>query len=103
MPASVFHKILCHFNRFISIVVAVDPSVKSTGDDAGIIVAGRRGNEGYILADNTIQGSPLVWAKAAEAAYHEYKADRIIAECNNGGEIVEAVIRQPIRTSPLSL
>lgn len=42
------------------IVVAVDPSATSTGDDAGIIVAGRCGDEGYVLADETIQGSPLM-------------------------------------------
>jgi hypothetical protein len=76
------------------IVVAVDPSATTAGDDAGIIVAGRYGDHGYVLADETIQGSPLAWAKAAVAAYHQYKADRIIAESNNGGEMVELVIRQ---------
>jgi hypothetical protein len=85
------------------IVVAVDPSATSTGDDAGIIVAGRYGDEAYVLADKTIQGSPLAWAKAAVAAYYEYKADRIIAESNNGGEIVEAVIRQPDPDVPVKL
>ena len=83
------------------IVVAVDPSATTAGDDAGIIVAGRYGDEGYVLADETIQGSPLTWAKAAVAAYHRYEADRIIAESNNGGEMVELVIRQVDQTSPL--
>ena len=76
------------------IVVAVDPSATSEGDDAGIIVAGRYKNEGYILADKTMQGGPNAWAKVAVKAYDEYKADRIIAEKNNGGEMVELVIRE---------
>jgi len=85
------------------IVVAVDPSATSTGDDAGIIVAGRYGDQGYVLADKTIQGSPLTWARALIAAYHENKADRIIAESNNGGEMVEQVIRQVNPDVPVTL
>lgn len=85
------------------IVVAVDPSATSTGDDAGIIVAGKYGDQGYVLADKTLQGSPLQWAKAAIAAYHEYQADRIIAEKNNGGEMVELVLKQVDRSVPVRL
>jgi hypothetical protein len=85
------------------IVVAVDPSATSAGDDAGVIVAGRYGDDGYVLADETIQGSPLTWAKAAVAAYHRHKADRIIAESNNGGEMVELVIRQVDPDVPVTL
>jgi hypothetical protein len=85
------------------IVVAVDPSATSAGDDAGIIVAGRYGDAGYVLDDKTIQGSPLTWAKAAVAAYHQYKADRIIAESNNGGQMVELVIRQVDPNVPVTL
>jgi len=84
-------------------VVAVDPSATSTGDDAGIIVAGRCDRYGYVLADETIQGSPLTWAQAAVAAYHQYKTDRIIAESNNGGEMVEQVIRQVDPDVPVTL
>lgn len=85
------------------IVVAVDPSATSTGDDAGIIVAGIYNDEGYILADRTLQGSPLKWAEAVVAAYHKYDADRIIAEKNNGGEMVESVIRQVDKYVPITL
>lgn len=85
------------------IVVAVDPSATTAGDDAGIIVAGIYGDEGYVLADKTIQGSPLTWANAAVAAYHRYEADRIIAESNNGGEMVEMVIRQVDQNVPITL
>jgi hypothetical protein len=85
------------------IVVAVDPSATSTGDDAGIIVAGIYNDQGYILADKTLQGSPLKWAEAVVAAYHKYQANRIIAEKNNGGEMVELVIKQVDPYVPVTL
>lgn len=74
------------------IVVAIDPSASSTGDEAGIITAGRITKQGYLLADNSIQGSPKTWATAAVSAYHEYQADCIVAEKNNGGEMISEVI-----------
>jgi phage terminase large subunit-like protein len=73
------------------IVVGVDPSITSTGDEAGIVTAGTNG-EMYVLEDNSIQGSPLQWATAAVAAYHRWKADAIIAEANQGGEMVAQTI-----------
>ena len=80
------------------IVVAVDPPVSSgaTSDACGIVVAGRGvDGQAYALADRTLQGvSPHRWASAALDAYREFEADRLIAEVNNGGELVEAVIRQ---------
>jgi hypothetical protein len=85
------------------VVVGVDPSATSTGDEAGIIVAGSSGKEGYVLGDLSIQGSPLSWAQAAVAAYHKFKADRIIAEANNGGEMVELTIRQVDAGVPVKL
>jgi len=85
------------------IVVAVDPSATSEGDDAGIIVAGRYEDDGYVLADLTVQGSPLKWAEAAVKAYNEYEANKIIAEKNNGGEMVELVIKQVDQNVPVEL
>ena len=76
------------------IVVGVDPSATAGGDEAGIITAGRADKDFYTLADDSIQGSPQVWAQAAVTAYHKYKANVIVAEDNNGGEMVEAVIKQ---------
>lgn len=76
------------------IVVGVDPSATSGGDEAGIITVGRQGNNFYTLSDDSIQGSPQTWAIAAVTAYHKYKANVIVAEDNNGGEMVEAVIKQ---------
>ncbi len=83
------------------IVVAVDPP--ATGhegsDECGIVVAGVR-SEGaervaYVLADRSVQGvRPEAWAAAAIAAYREFDADKVIAEVNQGGELVETLIRQ---------
>lgn len=80
------------------IVVAVDPPVTATAtsDACGIVIAGR-GADGraYVLADRTLQGrEPQVWARAAIAAYREYLAGRIVAEVNQGGDLVVNVLRQ---------
>lgn len=74
------------------VVVAIDPSASSTGDEAGIITAGRIAKQGYLLADNSVQGSPKTWATAAVNAYHEHQADCVVAEKNNGGEMITEVI-----------
>lgn len=74
------------------IVVAVDPSATSAGDEAGIVTVGRAAKHGYVLADDSIQGSPKTWATAAVTAYHKHKADCIVAESNNGGEMVALTI-----------
>jgi phage terminase large subunit-like protein len=80
------------------VVVAVDPSgtagASDDGDDIGIVVTGiGLDGFGYVLADRTIKASPSVWARVAVDAYHEFNADRIVAERNFGGAMVEAVIR----------
>ena len=83
------------------IVVAVDPAVTSTqtSDETGIIVVGiKRGRKGsdnhyYVLEDGSMRGTPGEWANAACELYWFYTADRIIAEVNNGGDLVESVIR----------
>ena len=80
------------------IVVAVDPSgtagASDDGDSTGIVVAGK-GIDGraYVLADRTCKLSPDGWAKRAVAAYHEFRADRLVAERNYGGAMVEALLR----------
>lgn len=78
------------------VVVAIDPSATSaeSSDEAGIIVAGVNwAGHGYILSDDSLRASPASWAQAAVDAYRRHKADRIVAEVNNGGEMVEHVIR----------
>lgn len=85
------------------VVVGVDPSASSTGDEAGIITVGRKGNDGYVLADNSVQGSPVTWASAAVKAYHAHGANLIVAEKNNGGEMVALTISTVDPTVPVRL
>jgi phage terminase large subunit-like protein len=78
------------------IVVAIDPAVASgeQADETGIIVAGADvGGHGYVLADVSGRYAPTEWARAAIATYRAHAADRIVAEVNNGGEMVEATLR----------
>jgi phage terminase large subunit-like protein len=79
------------------VVVAIDPSGGdgAGNDEQGIIVAGK-GVDGfyYVMADRSCKLSPSGWASRAVAAYHEFKADKIVAEKNFGGDMVSAVIKQ---------
>jgi phage terminase large subunit-like protein len=78
------------------IVVGVDPSAKSekTSDDTGIIVVGKgHDGHGYVLEDATIHGTPKEWATQTIASYSKHKANWIVAEVNQGGEMVEYTIR----------
>lgn len=78
------------------VVVGVDPSVTSTesSDETGIVVAGvAEGGEFYVLADCSLNASPDTWARAAVRAWEDHHGDRIVAEVNNGGDLVELVIR----------
>jgi phage terminase large subunit-like protein len=77
------------------VVVSVDPAATSTAsaDDTGIIVAGLGvDGEGYVLADRTCHLPPDGWGNRAVRAYRQHEADRIVAEVNNGGEMVQHVI-----------
>lgn len=80
------------------VVVAVDPSgtrgASDDGDDIGIIVAGVGiDGRGYVMADRTCKLSPDGWGRRSVEAYREFRADRIVAERNFGGAMVEHVIR----------
>jgi phage terminase large subunit-like protein len=92
------------------ILVAIDPAASSNegSDETGIIGVGmaRDGDgyaRGYVLADRSRKGSPEEWAKAAVSLYRELQADRIVAEKNNGGEMVASVIRAIDRSVPITL
>ena len=80
----------------VRVVVAIDPAATSTADadETGIIVAGKdeRG-QGWVLADSSGRYQPTEWAKTAIAAYRAHHADRVVAEVNHGGEMVEATLR----------
>lgn len=88
------------------IVVSIDPAGSSNknSDETGIIVAGvDRAGIGYILADLSGKYSPEGWARKAVEAYKGWRADRIIAEKNYGGDMVESTIKSVDRTVPVKL
>ena len=78
------------------VVVAIDPAASShdESDETGIVVAGI-GHDGraYVLADASGRYRPEEWARTALALYREHRADAIVAEANNGGEMVAATLR----------
>jgi phage terminase large subunit-like protein len=93
--------------EFAEVVVAIDPPARSgaKADECGLVVAARAGDGRiYVLADLTSQGdSPAGWAARVGAAYRGFGANRVVAEINNGGEMVTEVLRQaephlPVRT-----
>ena len=79
------------------VVVGVDPpaGVGAAADACGIIVAARGADGlGWVLADRSVTGlSPEGWARAVASAAAEFHADRVVAEVNNGGAMVESVLR----------
>lgn len=79
------------------VVVAIDPAVSANEDssnETGIIVAGRGAdNDGYLLDDLSLIATPDQWAKVAVKAYRDYRADLIVAEVNQGGDMVLHTIR----------
>jgi len=88
--------------QIIRIVVAIDPAVSSNmlSDETGIIVAGRLANgHGVVLEDLSVKGvGPMEWMQRAVNAYHKWKADGLIAEANNGGELIEELCKVVDRT-----
>ena len=78
------------------IMVAIDPAVTAgeDSDETGIMVVGKdRSNNFYVLEDLSGRHTADNWGKIAVRAYYEWEADRIIAEVNNGGDLVERLIR----------
>lgn len=92
------------------IIIAVDPATSSEegSDENGIIACGMARDDdgyarGYVLADRSLKGSPEEWARTAVNLYREFQADRIVAEKNQGGEMVTACIKAIDRTVPVTL
>jgi phage terminase large subunit-like protein len=82
--------------KLLRVVVAIDPAVSAdeNADETGIVAVGRDANgHGYVLADASGRYAPAEWARVAIAAYGAHQADRIAAEINNGGDMVEATLR----------
>lgn len=84
-------------NNLQRIVVAIDPAVSSDpekSDETGIIVAGKGVDANfYVLDDLSCRLSPEGWARRAVAAYDKWNADKVVAEVNNGGDMIEAVLK----------
>jgi predicted phage terminase large subunit-like protein len=92
-----------HVPHLKRIVVAIDPAVSSSegSDETGIVVAGLAlDGQGYVLEDVSGRYGPDEWARKAVAAYHRWHADRIIAEKNNGGDMIASTIRSIERNIP---
>lgn len=87
------------------VVVAVDPPASAGGDACGIVVAGLGGDgRGYVIADASVEGMrPEGWARAVAAAAMVHGADRVVAEANNGGAMVESVLRAAEEKMPVKL
>ncbi len=87
------------------VVVAVDPPASAHGDACGIIVAGLGADDrAYVIEDASIESaSPEQWAARAAATAARHGADRVIAEANNGGDMVESVLRAAQAELPVQL
>ena len=89
--------------ELVRIVVAIDPAVTSgeESDETGIVVVGKGADgRGYVLADRSCRDTPSGWAHRAVQAFHDFNADRIVAEKNQGGDMVEQTIRSVLPTAP---
>jgi len=86
-------------------VVGVDPAGTSSrsSDETGIVVCARRGDRFFVLDDLSGRYTPGEWARKAVFAYEKWNADRVVAEKNYGGEMVESTLRNVSSTLPLTL
>lgn len=92
------------------VIVAVDPATSSEegADEHGIVVVGLARDadgygRGYVLEDASCRGSPEDWARVAVRMYRKHQADKIVAEKNQGGEMVSSVIKAVDRSVPVKL
>jgi phage terminase large subunit-like protein len=75
------------------VVVGVDPSITGTGGETGIIVAAFDGTYAWVLEDCSLQATPDAWARAVVGAVKRWHADAVVAEVNQGGELVTSLLR----------
>jgi phage terminase large subunit-like protein len=87
------------------IVVAVDPAVTSgeEADETGIVVVGLAGDQVYVLDDASGRYPPEAWARRVIELRDEWGADRVVAEVNQGGDLVQSVLRAVDRNVPLRM
>lgn len=84
------------------VVIAIDPAASSgpDSDETGIVAVGKHKGHAYVLADVSGRYKPHEWARKAIDLYHTLGADRIVAEVNNGGDMVENTLRAVDRNIP---
>jgi len=83
-------------NKITNVLVALDPAVTAgdSSDETGIVVVGKdANNEYYVLEDKSGKYKPDQWGRVAIDLYYQWDADRIVAEVNNGGDLVKGLIR----------
>jgi hypothetical protein len=108
-PAALFKRTdiddhrVTQFPELSVIVVGVDPTTTSGGDECGIVADGEAAEHLYVLSDDSLQGSPETWARAAVTTFHKWHANFIVAEKNQGGEMVEFTIHQIDASVPVKL
>lgn len=92
-----------HVPDLVRVVTAIDPAVTSgeDADETGIVTVGQdHDGDLWVLADDTTKATPEGWASVAIGAMDRHGSDRIVAEVNNGGDLVESVLRAVDRTVP---
>jgi len=92
--------------ELVRVIVSIDPAVTKTmdSDETGIVVLGKSANGHiYVLEDISGKYSPLEWATVANQAYIKWNCDAYVAEKNQGGDMVMAVIRQVDKTNRIIL
>ena len=92
-------------NSFTRIVIGVDPPASASGDACGIVAVGLgRDGIGYVLGDHSVRGrTPEGWARAVARAADLWEADRVVAEKNMGGDMVETVLNGAQINMPVKL
>jgi len=96
---------VCADEAMVRVVVGVDPPASAHGDECGIVVCGiGESGIGRVLADASVaKASPEQWARAVAATASFWNADRVVAEKNQGGQMVESVLRAADCQMPLRL
>jgi predicted phage terminase large subunit-like protein len=92
--------------EMVRIVVAIDPAVtsKDDSDETGIVVVGKdEFGHAYVLEDCSIKGTPDEWGRAAIQAMNRHQADRIVAEVNQGGDMVRYVLETIDKNVPVKM
>lgn len=93
-----------HAPDLARVVVGVDPAVSTSAesDETGIVVAGLGyDGRGYVLADGSGVYTPSAWAARTIYLYEQHQAGRVVAEVNNGGDLVESNLRAALASIPV--